>query len=161
MFHQTTPILPAKTEPCQLERGDVVLFRFPTSEEEDTEGGAPKRRPCLVLDVFERGCERYVQLAYGTSAHTRANRGYEVLVKQRDSRAVAGLRKPTRFIGARRVTVHVQNSGLRGPAEGPKILGRLDDALLARMHAIRARIQAEADIAAHYREECRREEQAR
>ncbi|WP_323768522.1 hypothetical protein [Antarctobacter sp.] len=160
MYHQSHPILPDMTNAGHPVRGDVVLFRFPVTEE-DAEPGAPKRRPCLVLDTFESGGERYVELAYGTSVSTRANRGYEVMVKQPASRAVAGLNKPTRFIGARRITVHIDNSGFNGPTDGPTIIGRLDEALLNRMNAVRARIHAEADIAAHDREERRRAKQAR
>lgn len=151
MYHQSQPILPETTANIRPERGDVVLYRFPVAEEE-AESEAPKRRPCLVLDAFERGGERYVELAYGTSAKTRANRGYEVLVKQPVSRAAAGLNKPTRFVGARRITVHIGNSGFDGPTDGPTVIGRLDDALQCRMNAVRARIQAEADIAACDRE---------
>lgn len=69
--------------------------------------------------------------------------------------------KPTRFVCARRVIVHVNHSGFHGRAKGPQIIGRLDEALQEGMKAVRARIQAEADIAAYYREEERWEEQAR
>ena len=159
MYHHPQPFTPAG-ESAHLQRGDVVLFRFPLAEEDD-EPGAPKRRPCLVLDTLTAGGERFVELAYGTSADTRANRGYEVIVKQPAARATAGLSKPTRFVCARRITVHVNHSGFHGRTKGPQIIGRLDEALLERMNAVRARIQAEADIAAYDREEQRREEQAR
>ena len=159
MFHHPLPFTPAGKS-AHLQRGDVVLFRFPLAEEDD-EPGAPKRRPCLVLDTLTAGDERFVEIAYGTSADTRANRGYEVIVKQPAARATAGLSKPTRFVCARRIIVHVNHSGFHGRTKGPQIIGRLDEALLERMNAIRARIQAEADIAAYYREEQRREEQAR
>ena len=154
MFHQPHPILPAEDDTRQPERGDVVLFRFPTAEEE-AEIGLPKRRPCLVLDTFERGGARFVELAYGTSAMTKANRGYEILVKQPASRAAAGLHRPTRFVGARRIVVRIDTRGLSALA--PTRIGRLDAPLLERMHAVRARLQAEADIAAHDRDEKRRE----
>ena len=160
MFHQPHPILPDNTDADRLARGDIVLFRFPTAEEE-AEIGAPKRRPCLVLDTFERGGARYVELAYGTSAMTKANRGYEILVKQPASRAAAGLNRPTRFVGARRAIVNVNNIGSSDMARGMEVIGHLDDALQARMHAVRARLQAEADIAAHDRAEKRRDRQAR
>ena len=140
--------------------GDIVLFRFPLAEEDD-EPCAPKRRPCLVLDTLTKGNERFVEIAYGTSADTRANRGYEVIVKQTAARETAGLSKPTRFVCARRIIVHVSHIGFHGRTKGPQIIGRLDEALLERMNAVRARIQAEADIAAYYREEQRREEQTR
>lgn len=159
MYHHPQPFTPSGK--CgHLQRGDVVLFRFPLAEEDD-EPGAPKRRPCLVLDNLSRREERFVEIAYGTSADTRANRGYEVIVKQPAARETAGLSKPTRFVCARRIIVHVNHRGFDGRTKGPQIIGRLDEALLERMNAVRARIQAEADIAACYREEERREEQAR
>ena len=159
MYHHPQPFIPTATS-GHPQRGDVVLFRFPLAEEED-EPGAPKRRPCLVLNTLTVDDDRFVEIAYGTSADTRANRGYEVIVKQTAARATAGLSKPTRFVCARRIIVHVNHSGFHGRAKGPHIIGRLDKALLERMNAVRARIQAEADIAAYYREEQQREEQTR
>ncbi|GGM00360.1 hypothetical protein GCM10011534_22730 [Pseudooceanicola nanhaiensis] len=159
MYHHPQPFTPVASS-AHLQRGDVVLFRFPLAEADD-EPGAPKRRPCLVLDTLTAGDDRFVEIAYGTSADTRANRGYEVIVKQPDARTTAGLSKPTRFVCARRIIVHVDHSGFHGRAKRPHIIGRLDEALLERMNAVRARIQAEADIAAYYREEKRREEQTR
>ncbi|MBY6155931.1 type II toxin-antitoxin system PemK/MazF family toxin [Pseudooceanicola nitratireducens] len=159
MYHHPQPFIPTATS-AHPQRGDVVLFRFPLAEEDD-EPGPPKRRPCLVLDTMTKGDEHFVEIAYGTSADTRANRGYEVIVKQTAARATAGLSKPTRFVCARRIIVHVNHSGFYGRAKGPHIIGRLDEALMERMNAVRARMQAEADIAAYYREERRREEQAR
>ncbi len=159
MYHHPQPFTPADKN-AHLQRGDVVLCRFPLAEGDD-EPGAPKRRPCLELDTLTKGEERFVEIAYGTSADTRANRGYEVIVKHSAAREAAGLSKPTRFVCARRIIVHVSHSGFHGRTKGPQIIGRLDDALLERMNAVRARIKAEADIAAHYREEQRREEQTR
>lgn len=157
MYHQPQPIIPDGTVADHLQRGDVVLFRFPLAEEDD-EPGAPKRRPCLVLDTLTKGVERFVEIAYGTSADTRANRGYEVIVKHPGARETAGLSKPTRFVCARRIIVHVDHSGFDGRTKGPNVIGRLDTSLLERMNAVRARIQAEADIAAYYRDEQARED---
>lgn len=155
MFHQSQPFVTAVDSPLILQRGDVVLFRFPLN---DKNAGAPKRRPCLVLNTLSNGYDRFVEIAYGTSADTRANRGYEVIVKHPTSREEAGLSKPTRFVGARRIIVHVNHSGFDGQAKGPEIIGKLDAPLLERLNAVRARIQAEADIVAHYREEQRAEQ---
>lgn len=58
--------------------GDVVLFRYPCAAAADIE--APKSRPCLVLDIETVGGLRYALLAYGTTAATNANRGYEIRV---------------------------------------------------------------------------------
>lgn len=159
MYHQPQPFAPSVTGGL-LQRGDVVLFQFPLAEDEG-EPGVPKRRPCLVLDTLTSSDERFVEIAYGTSADTRANRGYDVIVKQPAARATAGLSKPTRFVCARRIIVNVNHSGFHGRTNSPHVIGRLDDALQERMNAVRARIQAEADIAAYYREELRRNEQTR
>lgn len=142
----------------QVRTGDVVLFRFPTAEEDDA---AVKARPCLVLEVEDRAGRRFVEIAYGTSRKTAANRGAEIRVRQPEARAIAGLVAPTRFVGSRRLTVSVDsdrfdtNGGERSP-----IIGRLDEVLLERMHAVRARIQAMRDIVADRREQRRRERRA-
>ncbi len=157
MFHQSHPNVLAADPAPSLQRGDVVLFRFPLNDK-NAEPGTPKRRPCLVLNTLSSGDDRFVEIAYGTSADTRANRGYEVIVKHPTSREEAGLSKPTRFVGARRIIAHVNHSGFDGQAKGPEIIGKLDAPLLERLNAVRARIQAEADIVAHYREEQRAEQ---
>lgn len=144
----------------RLIRGDVVLFRFPLAEE-GAETDVPKRRPCVVFDAFTWGRERFVELAYGTSADSRANTGHEVIVKHPSARAAAGLVKPTRFVCARRMIVHVRNPGFHGRTLGPSVIGRLDAPLMERMNALHARVRNEADIAADYRTRMRGEEQAR
>jgi hypothetical protein len=156
LYHHPHP-LSAAQDHTSLQRGDVVLFRFPLNDK-NAEHGVSKRRPCLVLNTLSHGDDRFVEIAYGTSADTRANRGYEVIVKHATSREEAGLSKPTRFVGARRIIVHVNHSGFDGEAEGPEIIGKLDAPLLERLNAVRARIQAEADIVAHDREEQRAEQ---
>ena len=145
---------------AQLDRGDVVLFRFPLAEE-GAETDAPKRRPCVVFDAFTWGRERFVELAYGTSVETRANTGQEVIVRHPSARATAGLAKPTRFVCARRIIVHVQNPGFHGRTQGPSVIGRLDASLMERMNALHARVRNEADIAADYCTRMQGEEQTR
>ena len=160
MLHNPIPIVLAIDWTMSLQRGDVVLFRFPVSADDDSLD-VPKRRPCLVLDTFLQGQDRFVELAYGTSSKGRANRGYEVIVRQPQSQAVAGLTKSTRFVCARRITVHIRNAGFDHSDEATSpVIGRLDEALTERMNAVHARFQAEAAIAAHYRED-QQAEQAR
>ncbi|WP_299566942.1 hypothetical protein [uncultured Sulfitobacter sp.] len=158
MYHHPQPFSAAEDHPS-LQRGDVVLFRFPLNNK-NAGPGVPKRRPCLVLSTFSSGGDRFVEIAYGTSADTRTNRSYEVIVNHPTSREEAGPTKPTRFVGARRIIVHVNHSGFDGQADGPEIIGKLDAPLLERLNAVRARIEAEADIVAHHREE-KSAEQAR
>ena len=156
MYHHPHPFSAAEDH-TSLQHGDVVLFRFPFNDK-NAEPDVPKRRPCLVLNTLSNGDDRFVEIAYGTSADTRANRGCEVIVKQASSRKKAGLSKPTRFVGARRIIVHVDHSGFDGHTEGPELIGKLDAPLLKRLNAVRGRIQAEADIAGRHREEQRAEQ---
>lgn len=131
-----------------LSHGDIVSFRFPIADEN---GAAPKARPCLVLDIEEREGLHLVTLAYGTSAEGRANRGYEIRVACPEDAAAAGLDRPTRFVGARRLIVSLAHPGFHvSRSLGTPVIGRLPGIALARMHRVRARIHAERDIAAFH-----------
>ena len=150
---------PPETDTWQetLCRGDIVLFRFP---EIDSVDGVAKIRPCLVLEVDDTDCQRQATLAYGTTARTSANRGYEIWVKRRSSLAIAGLNRQTRFVGARTTAVDLNHPNFDQGLRGTPVIGHLDMYLTERMHAVRARLQAEDDIAAEVRRE-RREERLR
>lgn len=121
--------------------GDVVIYRYPKRE------GVPgKRRPCLVLAVNSgmEGVPR-VTLAYGGDAELRANRGWEVSVRHEADRTAAGLRKPTRFTCARRMTTSAADCGFdRGP-EGTPVIGRLSGALRERLARLLAHLDLERD----------------
>lgn len=132
-----------------LTHGDIVSFHFPVTEEE---GVAPKARPCLVLDVEERDGHRFVTLAYGTSVGGTANRGYEIRVNRPEDATAAGLDRPTRFVGARRITVSAAHPGFCVKrALGTAVIGRLSGVPFDRMNRVRARIHAERDIAIYRR----------
>lgn len=142
---------------AHLQRGDVVLFRFPFSEGVRDRGLA-RLRPCLVLDTKMVKDEPFIEIAYSTTAKIRANLGYEVMVGTPEACEAAGVQKPTRFVCAHRILVHARHHSFDdGSGAGPQIIGHLDAPRLERMNAVRARIQAEADIAAHFRKERRRE----
>jgi len=153
MFLSPNPIVAEPNWQDTIQRGDVVLFRFPVNT--DGELTLPKRRPCLVLEVRKTKDSKFVTLAYGTTSKRRANRGYEVIVKQPQSQAMAGLDRPTRFVCARRITVSVDHPGFNEEGKPRTLLGRLDPPLMGRMNTVRAHIQAEAGIAAYLREERR------
>lgn len=108
--------IPDTDTPCwkaTISPGDVVRFRFPVADCGDPNAATgPKLRPCLVLEVFHFSCQRFVRLAYGTSAFTEANKGCEVLVKHSGSCATAGLNRPTRFVGARSIIVSLDHPNL-------------------------------------------------
>lgn len=121
-----------------LQRGDVVLFRFPVDDGDGDDGAdQPKARPCLVMERAVLQGVTFLKLAYGTSAMTRANRGHEVRVTRPEGMRTAGVREPTRFVGARAILVSPEHSGFAlGPAGSP-VIGRLDAGLVARMDRIR------------------------
>lgn len=146
MLDMTPTSTPIPAWQTTLQRGDVVLFRFPCAEEHPTE--APKRRTCLVLEVEDRGDRRFVELAYGTTAQTTANVGDEIHVVDPCDTALAGVRRPTRFVCARRVTVAIDHPGWDiNPAHPSPVIGRLAPAAFSRMNAIRAKIHALRDAA--------------
>lgn len=135
--------------------GQIVLFRFPIRENASEE--QPKLRPCLVLNTRRMLGKVFVELAYGTSAQTTANKGYEVrILRDADANAV-GLSRPTRFIGARRVIVSLDNPGFDVNLFDSPVVGQLTGELFERLNAVRARLQAEADMAQATREERKRE----
>ena len=152
----TTPQFAAATQVWQdqLSHGDVVLYRFPSADE-DASGA--KIRPCLILDIEKIAGQRYAVLAYGTTATTRSNTGLEVRVSSAAARAAAGLDEATRFVGARRILVPLESAGfdLRSEMNSP-VIGRLAGSAYERMDRVRARLHAERDIAADRRQQKRR-----
>ncbi|WP_340108451.1 hypothetical protein [Pikeienuella sp. HZG-20] len=137
--------------------GDIISFRFPVEGSDES----PKKRPCLVLDIARLGERRYAMLAYGTSAYTKANHGYEIRLSKAEALA-SGLRRSTRFVGARRLLVSLDHPGIVfWAATGAPVMGRLSGDAFERMNRVRARIQAEADIAADHRSRRRKTQPAR
>lgn len=134
--------IPLKTWQQSLRPGHILTFRFPVQGSD----AIPKVRPCLVLDVFMRDGKRYVSLAYGTTSETSANRGYEIHVADGLGLQLSGLRKPTRFVAARRITVSLDHPDIVCNRAGTPIIGHLVGASFDRMNAVRARIQAIADM---------------
>lgn len=147
---------PASTDwKASLAPGHVVRFRFPVAAEAGHQPAA-KRRPCLVLEVFQLSGQRFVKLAYGTSAETKANTGCEVRVNQPAGCASAGLDRPTRFVGARSIIVSVQHSGFEHmPETGSPIMGWLDPSLFGRLIVVRKRLRLSAAQAASPSARCK------
>ena len=149
----STPIIPTMTEAWRdhVSHGDIVSFRFPLAEKDAA--GRPKTRPCLILDIEEKGGQRCALIAYGTTSRRRSNIGYEVHVRRRADYIAAGLNEPTRFVGARRLMVPLSHSGfVICGATGSAVLGRLDGKPLDVLNAVRGRIHAMRDIAEERRE---------
>ncbi|WP_136057735.1 hypothetical protein [Candidatus Halocynthiibacter alkanivorans] len=131
--------------------GDIVSFRFPV--EGDPEAVLePKKRPCLVIDRRVIGSLPYVTLAFGTSAYHQKTRGYGVDIINPARVISAGLHQPTRFICYRKVSVPLNHIDfVRNKAIESPVLGTLSGPEFERMNQVRARLQAEADIAAEHR----------
>jgi hypothetical protein len=150
MLDMTTNTAPVPAWAETLQRGDMALFRFPCAEENPSE--APKSRTCLVLEVESRGGQLFIELAYGTSAETRANVGNEIRIATKDDMEAAGVRKATRVVCDRRIRVTPHHPGWDlNPRHPSPVVGRLSPQGLARMNAIRAKIHALRDIAAERR----------
>lgn len=105
--------------------------------------------------------QRFATLAYGTTADSKANQGYETRVTRSEALAAIGLDKPTRFVGSRRITVSLNNPGFSLGERGTPVLGQMIGAERERLNDVRARIFAEADMAAERHAERRRERRDR
>lgn len=121
---------------ADLASGDIVLFRYPVADPQNTDA-QPKSRPCLVLSTQKFIGKRFATIAYGTSIRSRANRGYEVIVKDPVAQHTAGLDKPTYFIGSRRLIVCLDHPlfDLSGP-HGTPVIGHLDGSLQDRLATV-------------------------
>ncbi|WP_339106981.1 recombinase family protein [Thioclava sp. GXIMD4216] len=126
--------------------GDIVTFRFPIRKA--TDGEQPKPRPCLVIEVEEWAGKQFALLAYGTSSPRKANSGYEVHALQPEDYTRFGLDRPTRFIGKRTIMVALDNPSFDSFRKTcSPVLGRLSGQPAERLLHVRARIQADRDMA--------------
>ena len=131
---------------ARLRPGDIVVYHFPVAEG-PTSPEAPKARPCLVMEIETLGGQPWATIAYGTSSRSGANRGYEVPVLRAADHAAAGLHRPTRFVGYRRLLVSLHSEAfVAHGATGSPVIGRLPEGPLNRLDRVRARIHAERDM---------------
>ncbi|WP_406871022.1 type II toxin-antitoxin system PemK/MazF family toxin [Thioclava sp. 'Guangxiensis'] len=136
--------------------GDIVTFRFPIRKANESE--QPKPRPCLVIEVEEWAGKQFALLAYGTSSPRKANSGYEVHAFQPEDYTRFGLDRTTRFIGKRTIMVALDNPSFDSFRKTcSPVLGRLSGQPAERLLHVRARIQADRDMARDRQEERRRE----
>ncbi|MBY6115149.1 hypothetical protein KUW09_12985 [Mameliella alba] len=127
--------------------GSIVAFRFPHAFQGEDR---PKVRLTLVLDVSLRLGQPCATLCYGTTNPKLAATGerYLVDVFAQDEIAMASLRRPTRFHGSRSLLVSLASSAFDVSfVRQTAILGELGGESLERLHVVRARMQAELDIA--------------
>jgi hypothetical protein len=129
--------------------GDIILFAFPIQRA--APGETPKARPCVVLDVVTVCGERHLLLAYGTSVNTPANRGQEIAVTDAEHIRDAGIDKPTRFVGARRMVVPLDHAGFVTSRQRNPVIGQLTGEARERLDVVRAHIAATAAHAAQRR----------
>lgn len=126
----------------KLAIGDLVMFRYPLADEQGE--AEPKARPCLVLDLRILGDMKCAVIAYGTTAHTAANRGLDLHVVRPDEIAAAGLHRPTRIVCARRVTVSLEHRDwVIHPGLGTPVIGRLTGDSGIAMKRMRGRVLAD------------------
>lgn len=129
MLHLTD--CPEPTSQAALAVGDIVAFRFPSSEDSDA---TPAARPCLVLAVEDDLCGKRALLAYGTAHLSRGNRPLEITLLREAADSATGRPRLTRFICTRRIWAPVDDPAFgRGPDRDTPILDRLDGQPRARL----------------------------
>lgn len=106
-----------------LRPGHVVAFRFPQSDSQVS----GKARPCLVIATQASHPWPAVTLAYGTTATTLANRGFDLPLDDSEDWKAAALHEPTRFVLARRIKVRANDPRFDGGLLGDPTIGRIPD----------------------------------
>lgn len=104
-----------------LRPGTVVAFPFPLGEG----AGRAKTRPCLVIATSSKNGTPRVTIAYGTSSDSGANRGLDLDLSDPGHWQAAGLRRSSRFVLARRVTVSLFDPGFDSRKTGSPVIGFL------------------------------------
>ncbi|WP_134727156.1 hypothetical protein [Paracoccus luteus] len=117
---------------ASLRPGTVLSFRFPLGEGE----GRAKTRPCLVIATTLREGERFITIAYGTSAGSRSNRGLDLDLSDRSEWEAAGLRRRSRFVLMRRVTVPATDAGFNLRNGGTPVIGLLPRSAMVTLHKL-------------------------
>ena len=118
MPHELAPCSPKQpTRPilrldwrAGLRAGDIVSFRFPFADESE---GQPKARPCLILEVWWLGQQRFARVAFGTTSTSRLDPRQLLDLKDPAQVLKAGLHKPTRFLLDREITVPLCDPSFR------------------------------------------------
>jgi hypothetical protein len=142
--------------PTSVRYGDIVMFR---TVHDDGERAQPI--PCLVLEAHRTAVIARLLLAPSVTECPGRDRAYAIGVRAPSQVIAAGLTSPKQFIGASRMLVSAGHSGfVASSASGSLIIGRLTETSFERMNAVRARLQAEADIAAYDRARKRHEQDA-
>ena len=127
-----------------VQRGDVVLFHFPSP----AEPGPVLPRPCLVLDRTTTGGDVRLTLAPGKTATGTVRTSPHVSLKAPAEVLAAGLHVPVRFDLGMALTVSTRNASFANDmATGTPVLGPLTGASKEQMFRVLARLQAKRDMA--------------
>nr|WP_321462896.1 hypothetical protein [uncultured Cohaesibacter sp.] len=135
--------------PETIQRGDIVAFHFPSGK-----SGKPAQlfpRPWLVLDMQTHVGQLYLTLARSHEAGQLPHRFYELVVSQSGQATIAGASGPMVFNCRQQVIVSVRHKGFALGQQGSPVIGMVNESELERLNAIRARLQAFADIRAEER----------
>jgi hypothetical protein len=100
--------------------------------------------------------ERFTTLVCSADLSIEAQADYETYVTRPAALHVAGLNGPTLFDSRCRITVSIKNTGFDLRAGGTPVLGLLTGPERDRFNVIRARVQADVDMAVSHRIEQRR-----
>nr|WP_321459820.1 hypothetical protein [uncultured Cohaesibacter sp.] len=132
-----------------IQRGDIVAFHFPSGK-----SGKPAQffpHPWLVLDMQTHVGQLYLTLARWHEAGQLPHRFYELVVSQSGQATIAGVSGPMLFNCRQQVIVSVRHKGFALGQHGFPVIGMVNESELERLNAIRARLQAFADIRAEER----------
>ena len=117
-----------------LRPGDVVMVRYPSSENRRT---LEKIRPCLVL---EADAEEVV-VAFGTTRDNALNHARELHVVLPSEIAHAGLWRPTRFLAWRTTRLSADSKRFHAAPSGGRLCGRLGPKSRRKLARLRAAIR--------------------
>nr|WP_321455404.1 hypothetical protein [uncultured Cohaesibacter sp.] len=130
----------------KLKWGDVILFPFPIADKRKQ--NAPEPRPCLIHDIRNIGGMRFVTLVYGSRLENKSSSSLQTDITNPIAMAAAGLNSPTVFDSNIRITVSLDHNGFKKCRSASPVIGRLIGPDRLRFKAIRARVQANIDMAA-------------
>lgn len=116
--------------------GTLLSFHFPEAED----GKPGKARPCLLIAIDQDETGMRLALAYGTSANTPANRGLDLVLDQEADWSGAGLRRPSRFVLARRITIMPGDPRLSFSRKGAPIIGQIPASHMAELARLTSRL---------------------
>lgn len=136
---------------ADLRPGAIVVHRYPAPGRMGAHR-SPEPRPCLVVDVYDLHGHGVVALAHGVPAASGIRRDRDLVIAARELRGVPELPEAHRFVASACLLVPLGSPAfVVDPERGTPVLGHLSGEAMARLDDLRARLHAEADIAAEDR----------